>query len=81
MYAAIQRHGSLDVGLPAGPNFFLFSDPTQCERSLAGAGFAKVSVTKVRQIWELPSADDLFEAVLNATVRLLPRSGPSGQRP
>lgn len=23
----------------------------------------------MRQIWELPSADDLFEAVLNATVR------------
>jgi ubiquinone/menaquinone biosynthesis C-methylase UbiE len=69
VYAAIQRHGSLDVGLPAGPNFFLFSDPKQCERSLAGAGFEKISVTKVRQIWELPSADDLFEAVLNATVR------------
>ena len=69
VYAAIQRHGSLDVGLPAGPNFFLFSDPRQCEQSLAGAGFEAISVAKVPQIWELPGADDLFEAVLNATVR------------
>jgi ubiquinone/menaquinone biosynthesis C-methylase UbiE len=30
VYGAIQRHGSLSVGLPAGPNFFFFSDPKQC---------------------------------------------------
>ena len=29
VYAAIRAHGSMDVGLPAGPNFFLFSDPEQ----------------------------------------------------
>jgi ubiquinone/menaquinone biosynthesis C-methylase UbiE len=69
VYGAVQRHGSLDVGLPAGPNFFLFSDPKQCEQSLAGAGFEAISIAKVRQIWELPGADDLFEAILNATVR------------
>jgi ubiquinone/menaquinone biosynthesis C-methylase UbiE len=27
VYAAVCAHGSLDVDLPAGPNFFLFSDP------------------------------------------------------
>jgi ubiquinone/menaquinone biosynthesis C-methylase UbiE len=69
VYGAIQRHGSVNVGLPAGPNFFLFSDPKQCEQSLAGAGFEAISITKVRQTWELPGPDDLFEAVLNATVR------------
>jgi ubiquinone/menaquinone biosynthesis C-methylase UbiE len=69
VYGAIQRHGSLNVELPAGPNFFLFSDPQQCERSLAEAGFEAISVAKVRQIWELPGADDLFEAILNGTVR------------
>jgi ubiquinone/menaquinone biosynthesis C-methylase UbiE len=69
VYGAIQRHGSLDVGLPAGPNFFLFSDPEQCEQSLAEAGFGSISITKVRQTWELSDADDLFEAVLNGTVR------------
>src|SRR5262245_4836740 len=69
VYGAIQRHGSLNVGLPAGPNFFLFSDPKQCEQSLAAAGFEAISISKVPQVWELPGADDLFEAVLNATVR------------
>jgi ubiquinone/menaquinone biosynthesis C-methylase UbiE len=69
VYGAIQHHGSLNVGLPTGPNFFLFSDPKQCEQSLAGAGFEAISIAKVQQIWELPGADDLFEAVLNATVR------------
>lgn len=67
VYGAIQRHGPLDVGLPAGPNFFLFSDPKQCERSLSASGFEAVSIEKIRQIWELSGADDLFEAVLNAT--------------
>jgi ubiquinone/menaquinone biosynthesis C-methylase UbiE len=69
VYAAIQRHGSLDVGLPAGPNFFLFSDPQQCEKSLVSAGFTAISISKVRQTWELPSAEALFEAVLTGTVR------------
>jgi len=66
---AIQRHGSLDVGLPVGPSFFLFSDPGQSHESLARAGFEAISITKVPQLWELPGADDLFETVLNATVR------------
>ena len=26
IYGAIQQHGSLDVGLPPGPNFFLYAD-------------------------------------------------------
>jgi ubiquinone/menaquinone biosynthesis C-methylase UbiE len=69
VYDAIQRHGSMNVLLPPGPNFFLFSDPKKCEQSLVGAGFGAISVTKLPQIWELPGADDLLEAVLNATVR------------
>jgi hypothetical protein len=48
---------------------------------LAGAGFEAISVAKVPQIWELPGAGDLFEAVLNATVRAAaaqrPRSAES----
>jgi hypothetical protein len=69
VYGAIQRHGSLNVGLPPGPNFFLFSDPKHCEKTLAAVGFEAIQVAKVRQIWELPGPDDLFDAVLNATVR------------
>jgi D-aminopeptidase len=36
---------------------------------LRGAGFEAISVSNVSQIWELPGADDLFNAVLDATVR------------
>lgn len=69
IYAAIQTHGSLDVGLPAGPNFFLFSDPAQCEKSLSAAGFQSVRVRQVHQLWRLRSADDVFNIILNSSVR------------
>ena len=33
LYAAVRAHGSMDVGLPAGPDFFLFSDPDQSTKA------------------------------------------------
>ena len=39
IYEAIRAHGTLDVGLPVGPNFFWFSDPAQSQRALQTAGF------------------------------------------
>jgi SAM-dependent methyltransferase len=69
VYTAIRAHGSLDVGLPAGPNFFLFSDPGECERALVGAGFASPTVTTVAQLWSLDRADDAFDTILHGTVR------------
>jgi hypothetical protein len=38
VYAAIRAHGSLDVDLPAGPNFFLLSDPETGHESAANCG-------------------------------------------
>ena len=55
--------------LPPGPNFFLFSDPVQCERSLQAAGFQSVSVTTVPQVWRLASPDVPFEALMRGSVR------------
>jgi SAM-dependent methyltransferase len=69
VYAAIQAHGSMDVGLPAGPNVFLFSDPEQCKRSLLNAGFVSPSVTYVPQVWRISSPDVVFDAVMQGTVR------------
>lgn len=69
VYAAIRAHGSLDVGLPAGPNFFLFSDPRECERALQKAGFASPSVSTVPQVWSLQRADDAFHTIMQGTVR------------
>jgi SAM-dependent methyltransferase len=69
IYGAVQALGRMDVGLPPGPNFFLFSDPAQCDRSLNEAGFWSPTVTKVPQVWRLASPDLLFEAIMTGTVR------------
>jgi len=69
IYGAVQAHGRMDVPLPPGPNFFLFSDPDQCERSLHGAGFQSPSVVKVPLVWRLRSPGQLFEAIAKGTVR------------
>jgi hypothetical protein len=66
---AVQTHGSLDVGLPAGPNMFMFSDPTVCEKALSQAGFKECVVTKVSQIWRPTSGEQILEAVKTGTVR------------
>jgi ubiquinone/menaquinone biosynthesis C-methylase UbiE len=69
VYGAIQRHGSLDVGLPPGPNFFLYADVEQSTSSLTRAGFQDVRGTVVPQTWELRSPDDLFDSIYSGTVR------------
>jgi SAM-dependent methyltransferase len=69
VYAAIRKHGSLDVGLPAGPNFFLFSDPVQCKATLLRAGYVTPAVSVVPQVWRVPSAEAAVETILRATVR------------
>jgi len=69
VYDAIRAHGSLDVGLSAGPNFFLFSDPDQCKRALSDAGFKDPVVTSVPQFWSLALADDAFDTIMQGTVR------------
>jgi SAM-dependent methyltransferase len=69
IYSAIARHGSFDVGLPPGPDFFLFADADTARDTLAAAGFDGVSATTVPQVWELPRADALMDSVLHGTVR------------
>ena len=66
---AIEAHGTPDVGLPAGPPFFQFSDPAECGRSLARAGFAHAEVRQVPLMWTMPSAGALFDAVSQGGVR------------
>lgn len=68
-YAAMRTHGSLDVGLPIGPNFFLFSDPEQSRRALSNAGFAAPSFTQVPQVWRLSDPDRVFAVLTAGTVR------------
>jgi len=67
--SAIQKHGDVNVPIPPGPPFFRFSDPAESRRSLAAAGFVNAAVTRVPQLWRLPSADALFDVMYNGSVR------------
>ena len=69
VYQAVKAHGTLDVGLPQGPNFFLFSDPEESANRLAAAGFVAISIVVRQQVWRLASPDEAIEAVLQGSVR------------
>lgn len=65
----IQQLGIINVPLPPGPPFFRFSDPDECRRVLADAGFTRLEVREIRQIWRHASPDILFDSLQNGTVR------------
>jgi len=66
---AVETFGEPRVGLPEGPPFFRYSDSEESVRALLAAGFEAPSVTKAAQVWRLPAADGLFEAMRDSTVR------------
>lgn len=69
LYAAVRAHGTMDVGLPVGPNFFLFSEPEQSARALLEAGFVSPSCREVPQVWRVTDPDDVFEVIARGSVR------------
>ena len=69
VYAAVRAHGALEVGLPAGPSFFLFSDPEQSAKALLEAGFVAPSSRQVAQVWRVSDPDVVFEGIAEGSVR------------
>jgi len=69
VYAAIRDHGTLDVGLPAGPNYFLFSDPDYSRKALLETGFSSPTFRQVPQVWRVTDPDDVFEIIAKGSVR------------
>jgi ubiquinone/menaquinone biosynthesis C-methylase UbiE len=69
IYEAIRAHGTMDVGLPVGPNFFLFSDSAQSARVLQAAGFHSPSISYVPQVWYVTAPERVFEDTLQGSVR------------
>jgi SAM-dependent methyltransferase len=69
MISAIQKHGDLNVPIPPGPPFFRFSAPEECKRVLLAAGFRDPAVLHVPQVWQLESADALFDVMYHGSVR------------
>jgi ubiquinone/menaquinone biosynthesis C-methylase UbiE len=69
VYAAIRAHGTMDVGLPEGPNFFLFSTAERSIQALRDAGFETPTFRQVQQTWRVSDPDKLFAMVSTGTVR------------
>lgn len=69
VYVAVRAHGSMDVGLPAGPNFFLFSDPEQSTKALLAAGFVSPACRQVPQVWRVSDPDKVFQSIAEGSVR------------
>ena len=66
---SIQKHGDMDVPLPAGPPFFRFSDPDESKRALTAAGFVNARTLQIPLIWKVKSGDELLTTFRTAAVR------------
>lgn len=82
---AIKAHANLDVDLPPGPPYYLFSSRDEFGSALERAGFDGASlVFKLHTIqWIVPTARFIFDAERNAGVRtagLLARQSPEALR-
>ncbi|NET64514.1 MAG: class I SAM-dependent methyltransferase [Moorea sp. SIO1G6] len=69
MNKAIETYKNSEVTLPEGPPFFLFSEPDYCFKCLQNLGFKNPSVQEISLLWELSSADELFDAFYKGTAR------------
>ena len=69
VYDAIRIHGSLDVGLPPGPNFFGYGDQAFATELLGRAGFVAVSSVEVPLLWRVSEPNGLFDAIASGSVR------------
>lgn len=68
---AVSAHADISVDVPKGPQYFGFTDGAECARILARSGFAPASVKceRVTAVWNVPTADFLFDAEMHGGVR------------
>jgi ubiquinone/menaquinone biosynthesis C-methylase UbiE len=66
---AIEKHGTMNVGLPAGPPFFQFTDEAEAAQALLRGGFSQPSFQKLSLVWHLASAEEFWRAFSEGTVR------------
>jgi ubiquinone/menaquinone biosynthesis C-methylase UbiE len=69
VYDAIRAHGTLDVGLPVGPDFFACGEQGYARAMLARAGFADVHVVELPLVWRSTSPDEFIAVLSSGTVR------------
>ena len=69
MNKAIETYKNTDITLPEGPPFFLFSEPDYCFKCFQNLGFKNYSFQEIPLLWEVSSADELFDAFYKGTAR------------
>lgn len=69
IYAAVRAHGSLDIPVPHGPDYFQFSTAEKMRAALAEIGLSRIETEFFDQRWHVQSADQILDAMRNGTVR------------
>lgn len=69
LFRTVAAQGSLDVGLPVGPNFFIFSVPHHSAIARAGAGFVSALCQQVQQTWCVAHPKRVYTALTERSVR------------
>jgi ubiquinone/menaquinone biosynthesis C-methylase UbiE len=70
LFLAVGQAGApMAEGIPPGPPFFRYADDTAFTGLLHDAGLVDVTVTKIAFTHRMPSADALWDALLDGTVR------------
>jgi SAM-dependent methyltransferase len=70
LFDAIRKWGTLEAGLPTGPDPFELADPARGAAQVAACGFRDVRVRIVAQCWRVANADECFETFLQGAVRV-----------
>jgi ubiquinone/menaquinone biosynthesis C-methylase UbiE len=70
LFLAVEQAGAPAAeGIPSGPPFYRYSDGAELTALLSGAGLVDVEVTEVAFTWRTPSAEVLWDSLLESTVR------------
>jgi ubiquinone/menaquinone biosynthesis C-methylase UbiE len=66
---AVKAHGNPNVSLPPAPSNFRFSDPEECKRVLATAGFSEVQAQECVPVYMPRSPQEVLDLIYKSTVR------------
>ena len=69
LFQAIKSHGSVDVDLPHGPDFFQFGSVEKLIDAMTTRGFAKARAETLPQNWSFANSDGYIASIVDGTVR------------
>lgn len=69
VYDAVGTHGSFDVQLPHGPDFFQFATKDKMRAALYDVGLSEIDTLLFPQYWHVEGASQFLEAIREGTVR------------